>query len=31
MNTLRRSEVDAVFPGLLDALVNADRAAAVSR
>lgn len=31
MNTLRRSEVDAVFPGLLDALVPADRSAAVSR
>ncbi len=25
MNTLRRAEVDAVFPGLLDALISADR------
>ncbi|WP_329176594.1 ArsR/SmtB family transcription factor [Streptomyces sp. NBC_01477] len=28
MNTLRRAEVDAVFPGLLDALISADRVGA---
>ncbi|WP_153540087.1 ArsR/SmtB family transcription factor [Actinomadura macrotermitis] len=27
MNTLRRDEIDQVFPGLLDAIVSADRAA----
>jgi DNA-binding transcriptional ArsR family regulator len=26
MNTLRRDEIDGVFPGLVDAIVNADRA-----
>jgi hypothetical protein len=25
MNTLRRAEIDEVFPGLLDAVVTADR------
>ncbi|NUS17477.1 MAG: helix-turn-helix transcriptional regulator [Streptomyces sp.] len=30
MNALRRAEVDAVFPGLLDAVVAAERAAAAA-